>query len=458
MRTSNRVLLPALLAALVAVPVAAQNDTPGGGTAPAGDSTKTEAKAATTVKPIVIQNIRPNDQRGINVFEAPKENGVAFDGFKLDFGAAFTQQFQSIDHSNTAGERMVDGVDANQLIDIGPGFNNASANLYLNAQVAPGIRVALTTYLSSRHHQETWVKDGYLMIDESPIESPVLDRIMDYVTLKVGHFEVNYGDQHFRRSDNGQAIYNPFVGNLILDAFTTEVGAEAYFRTGPWLAMAGVTGGQIRGDVTNPGARHPSFLGKVGFDKQLTDLVRVRLTGSAYTNAGSPGITLYAGDRAGSRYYSVLENTKSTTNGNFTSGALNPGMSREMTAWQINPFVKVGGLELFGVIERAKGRNATETDEQKREFSQYAADAVFRFLPREQLFVAARYNTAEGRLAAMANDVGANRWQFGGGWFITPSVMLKGEYVTQKYNDFPTTDIRNGGKFNGFIMEGVVAF
>jgi hypothetical protein len=30
--------------------------------------------------------------------------------------------------------------------------------------------------------------------------------------------------------------------------------------------------------------------------------------------------------------------------------------------------------------------------------------------------------------------------------------------VTQKYNDFPTTDIRNGGKFNGFVIEGVVAF
>jgi hypothetical protein len=36
--------------------------------------------------------------------------------------------------------------------------------------------------------------------------------------------------------------------------------------------------------------------------------------------------------------------------------------------------------------------------------------------------------------------------------------MLKGEYVTQKYNDFPTLDIRNGAKFNGFMVEGVVAF
>ena len=457
MKTPRRVLLPALMASFAAIPLAAQTDVPGGGTTPA-DSTKAAAAAASLEKPIVIQNIRPNDQRGINVFEAPKESAVAFDGFKLDFGAAFTQQFQSIDHSNTAAERMDGTTNLNQLIEIGPGFNNATANLYLNAQVAPGIRVALTTYLSSRHHQETWVKDGYLMIDQSPLKSELLNDVMKYVTLKVGHFEINYGDAHFRRSDNGQAIYNPFVGNYIMDAFTTEVGAEAYFRTGPFLAMAGVTGGQIRGDVTAPSARHPSFLGKVGFDQQLTDNLRVRLTGSAYTNAGSPGVTLYAGDRAGSRYYSVLENTRSSTTGNFTSGLINPTMSREITAFQLNPFVKLGGMELFGVIERAKGRSAKETDEQKREWNQYAIDAVYRFLPREQLYVGARYNTVNGPLELTTDDVSVSRWQVGAGWFVTPSVLLKGEYVTQKYNDFLPTDIRNGGKFDGFIVEGVVAF
>jgi hypothetical protein len=30
--------------------------------------------------------------------------------------------------------------------------------------------------------------------------------------------------------------------------------------------------------------------------------------------------------------------------------------------------------------------------------------------------------------------------------------------VNQKYTDFPTTDIRNGGQFKGVMIEGVVAF
>ena len=76
----------------------------------------------------------------------------------------------------------------------------------------------------------------------------------------------------------------------------------------------------------------------------------------------------------------------------------------------------------------------------------------------DRAYVAGRYNTASGALLGFANDVSVDRSQFGGGWFLTPNILLKGEYVTQKYHDFPTTDIRSGGKFNGLMVEGVIAF
>ncbi len=44
------------------------------------------------------------------------------------------------------------------------------------------------------------------------------------------------------------------------------------------------------------------------------------------------------------------------------------------------------------------------------------------------------------------------------GWYITPNVLLKGEYVRQSYRDFPAADIRNGRKFNGFVVEAGLAF
>ena len=447
-------------ALLAAAPLGAQSATPATvpPNAPASaDSTRdstTSAAAALLMPRIEIQHFRSQDQRGINVFETPKEAGVPFTGFKLAWGAAFTQQFQALDHENTADERLVGGSNRNELVAIGNGFNNATANLYLNAQLAPGIRVALTSYLSSRHHNETWVKDGYLLIDDTPIDHPLLNRVMDYVTVKAGHFEINYGDAHFRRTDNGNAMYNPFVGNLILDAFTTQIGGEVYVRSNGLMAMGAITGGEIRGQVRNPGGRSPAFYGKLGVDRQLTPDLRVRLTGSAFGQAKALNQTLYSGDRAGSRYYSVMDSTLSTEAAQFSSGMINPGFGK-VRAFMINPFVKYRGLELFGVVEQAKGRAASETED--RTWNQYAGEAVYRFLD-DKLYVGGRYNVVEGTLRGMTQDVAMDRAQLGGGWFITPVVLLKGEYVTQKYTDFPAADIRNGGRFNGFVVEGVVAF
>jgi hypothetical protein len=318
--------------------------------APEGENATAAAAAVNTQPAAVIQHIRPNDKRGLFIFESPKEPGAPYSGFKLDWGAAFTQQFQSLDHQNAADARLEGGRNLNQLIDIGAGFNNAVANLYLNAQLAPGIRVAMTSYLSARHHQETWVKDGYMLIDASPIDLPVLNTIMKYATLKFGHYEINYGDAHFRRTDNGNSIYNPFVGNLIMDAFTTEIGAEAYLRKGAFLAMIGTTAGESKGMITTPDDRGWVKMAKLGFDQQLNNDLRVRLTGSYYTTDKSTSNTLYSGDRGGSRYYLVLENVAASTTAQAWSGNIQPGFKNSISAYQINPFVKFRGLELFGGI------------------------------------------------------------------------------------------------------------
>jgi hypothetical protein len=458
-------MVPALSSAQTQAPaqVAATATVPStGDTMPPADT----MKSVLTKKPlsqffssapkIDIQNIRPTDMRGLNVYEPPKDPGAPYTGFKLNWGAGFTQQFQGLSHSNSADPKMVNGVNANQLIAIGHGFNNAEANLYMNAQIAKGVRVALTSYLSTRHHNETWVKDGYVLVDQSPIDQALLNNIMKYVTLRLGHFEINYGDAHFRRSDAGNAIFNPFVGNYIMDAFTTEIGGEAYFRKDGFMAMGGVTAGEVRGQVTAPAKRAPSYLGKIGFDKQLTEDTRVRLMGSLYQTAKSANNTLYSGNRAGSRYFDVLENTTSTEAANAWSGDVQPGMSSKVRALQLNPFVKVSGFEFFGVAEQAKGRAATETVD--RTFTQYAGEALYRFMADQRVYVGGRYNTVKGKFAGMTNDVTVNRYQFGGGWFVTPNLLTKAEWVNQQYNDFPTSDIRHGGKFKGFMVEGTVAF
>jgi hypothetical protein len=122
----------------------------------------------------------------------------------------------------------------------------------------------------------------------------------------------------------------------------------------------------------------------------------------------------------------------------------------------MNPFVKYRGLEVFGVLEHADGRTTAELE--NRTFNQYAVDTVYRFFEDEKLFVGARYNRVDGNLTGIVNNVGANRWEFGAGWFVIPGLLVKGEYVDQKYFGFPTDNIKNGGRFKGTMLEGVVAF
>ena len=397
-----------------------------------------------------LNNYKEPSKDGINVFETPKDSVVihAFDGVKVRVGGSFALQFQALNHST--------GSDI-PLIEIGNNFNLATANLDLDVALADGLRMHLRTYLSSRHHTDTYVKGGYFQIDNfNFIEKGFLNELMKVVTIKIGHMEVNYGDTHFRRSDNSSAIYNPFVGNTILDAFTTEVGAEVYIKKNGWLGMLGVTNGKLNQAVTNPKTTSPSIIAKLGYDKQINEDLRFRLTGSLYNTAQAKGTYLYDGDRAGSRYYLVLENEEAKSSSQFRSGRYNPGFEEQLTAVMFNPFVKYKGLEVFGMYEVISGNSAGELD--SRKWNHYLLEVLYRFGNNENFYIGARYNNANGEERGTGNDVTIERFNIGAGWFMTKNVLAKLEYVSQTYDGFNVTNILNDGKFNGIVFETVISF
>lgn len=429
-----------------------------------------------------LQFFRPYDQRGVNVFETTKIDTVVYEGLKLRIGANFTQQYQSLKHSNS--ENIIGEVNKNALYDLSPGFNLAMANLNIDVQLADGVRVSLVSYMSTRHHNEFWVKGGYFQIDKvSFLNNDFMNDLWKNLSLKIGHMEINYGDTHFRRSDGGNALYNPFVENNILDAFATEIGGELMWQKSGFLAMVGLTDGEVQGSVTKGEERSPSIYGKVGYDNQITEAARVRLTGSVYTTKSSISNTVYSGDRAGSRYYMVMEGPAATASANFTSGRINPGFKDNVTSFMINPFIKIKNVELFGTYEVSKGNSQVENGEvqstdpaqpylakqEDREFNQFAVDGLYRFA-NDKLYVGAKYNVVKGDLAfgsatvqptisqGVRDNVKVERTAFAAGWFVTPNILMKAEYVTQKYNDFPTADLRSNGKFEGFVIEGIIGF
>jgi hypothetical protein len=488
-----------------------------------------------------IQYFRPWDQRGINVFETSKEDTVEFTGFKFRIGAGFTQGYQNLKHENNSKAILPDG--ANTYIETSPGSNSfvnrvsgaaitgtfttnpnvygaylfddgvtvkslansnalyqmsggfplAQANLNFDVQIADGVRLSLVSYMSSHHHNEFWVKGGFFQIDKVGfMNSEFMNKLWTNLTLKVGHMEVNYGDAHFRRSDGGNTLYNPFIENNIMDAFNTEIGAELYWQKNGIILMAAMTDGEIQGNVTRPDDRSPSIYAKAGYDKQLNDNLRVRLTGSLYTTKSSVSNTLFGGDRTGSNYQFVMEPTTASVTGNAFSGRFNPGYRDNITAFVINPFVKFRGLELFGTFENTTGNTAQGNGEVKnattgaslakiddRTTTQTAVDLLYRFGKFEKFYVGARYNVVNSEILLGTSgsnqgevyDVSIDRTAFAAGWFITKNVMFKAEYVIQNYTDFPGayTNVSTtatyqdshpfaGGKFDGFVIQGVISF
>ncbi|WP_291143472.1 hypothetical protein [Flavobacterium sp. UBA7680] len=415
-----------------------------------------------------MQYFRYNDQRGINVFETTKQDSSSFEGFTVKMGGNLTLDFQGLNHQNTASAVLVDNVNSNELIAITNGFNLAMANLNLDTQLDDGIRMNLTVYLSSRHHEETWVKGGYIQFDKlSFLKSSFIDQAMKYITLKVGAYDVDYGDQNFRRSDGGNAIYNPFVENYIMDEFATEIGGEVYYHDNSGIMiMLGLTNGALNPTVVvstkidaatgEPNKPTPALHGKIGYDKQFDKDLRLRLTGSFYHVKSALNNTLFAGDRTGSHYFYVMENTAATAVANFRSGRYNPEFSQQVTALMFNPFLKYKGLEVFGTYEVANGRKITQAD--THQIVQSAVDLIYRFpAVKENFWIAARYNTLTDSPLDQ-NDQKVNRVTASAGWFLTKNILMKAEYVNQKYKNFPDTDIRHGGQFDGFMLEATVGF
>ena len=308
------------------------------------------------------------------------------------------------------------------------------------------------------------------------MHSGLVDKIMKSVTIKVGQFDVDYGDQHYRRSDGGNTIYNPFVENYIMDEFATEIGGEIYYHHKSGLfAMGGITNGELDPTIVAPVKIDSStgqlnkymaaFHGKLGYDKQLNKSFRLRVSGSYYGDHSANSNTLFGGDRTGSHYYDVMEN-QNVANGTTLSsandyspfsGRYNPGFSEEVNAFMANLFMNYRGLEFFGSYESAKGRGITEVNQ--RQATQYAADLIYRFPERNKNFwLGLRYNSVTAAVHGYTTDIVINREAGSIGWFVTKNITMKVEYVNQVYLNYPVNNILNGGQFEGAIIEAAIGF
>lgn len=447
--------------------------------------------AALLFSSAMFGQLRPTDQTGVNVFETPKTD-TQFTGPKVEFGGSIAMPYMALTNSNAVTEQNP-AKNTQALFKNSPNFALSMANLDIKSYLADGVSLQVTLYLASKHHNETWVKGGFVQFDKIPfIKLDLLDNIMKYTTIKVGQMDVNYGDAHFRRSDGGNAIYNPFMENYIMDEFATEIGAEADVNYNGIIGVLSVTNGNLNPNLAyidttaanfkySNGLHNPSWIAKIGYDKQLTEKFRARITGSVYTNAGALSNTLFGGDRTGSNYSAIMYNGGPGP-GTAFAGRYNPGLSDKITTVMGNLFLKYNildnlAVESFTTYESANGRTAAEATE--RNATQLATDLIFRFGKAENFFLGARYNTVNanatavkavantgsgltlvlGQDAVPAYNIGISRMAIAGGWYVTKNILAKVEYVNQMYTGVPNVNyILNGAEFHGLSAEAVISF
>jgi len=407
-------------------------------------------------------------------FEQPKLQAEDFKKLQVKIGGDLTLQYQAISHS---------AKDIN-LIPLGKGFNLPTANLNLSAIISPGIKVNLTTYLSSRHHEESWVKDGYLLIDALTfLNKPAIDDLFKNFRMKIGMMEINYGDYHFRRSDNGNTINNQFVGNYIMDAFTTSVGIEMYYFKNDMFAMFGLSNGALKPELAGYNsstneyteyntAEELAYIFKIGFDRQFREDLRVRISSSVYISPKHHKGSLYSAERAGSRYYMVMNEEKPVDTNitdeyqkdiatdaaknavnasyNASSGRWGPGTTSENKAYMLNLFTKYKMFEFFGTYEITTGETTRNAE---FDMSQKAIEGIMRLGKNEQFYLGIRYDRVTNDLKDAKDSI--NRLQIAGGWDLTKNLKAKIEYITQKYKNFTKYP---EGKFHGIMMEFAVSF
>lgn len=390
----------------------------------------------------------------------------------IKIGVQAVGRLQLLDHSNNSGS----------LPDIEGGFQNAAGNLTFDARISDGINVYTELYLSSPNHTgDVYDREGYIYVDYLPEMFGGVNRIFEHIDLKAGHMELNFGDQHFYRSDVAQVQGNPLLGNYIVDANTIGVGMEVYGYAGPLTAMVGYNSGATTGDFTD-GHRN-AVLGKLAVG-QLDD--PYRLSGSFYKvnqSRNAPGYpfsgsssNLFSGNFSGSRYQAVWE-------GSPQAGQVLLGGGQDVTAFQLdgraNPVDGLTVSGLFGwfqdddtnanIVDPDFGRTGDDGNPTS-EWTYFGGTAQYYIA--DPFYVAFRYNVASANtLGTPQNEDrvaegSVQRIQAGFGlWVVPDKLIFKGEYVNQWATDFQTgakrlrsLDLATDPKFYGVAAEVAVNF
>ncbi len=333
---------------------------------------------------------------------------------QIDFEGQVTGRFQDVE-----GEEDPDWDDVDQEM----GFNDALLNLQVYGDVAAGVD-AFAEVQAKGASDTVDIYEAYLTHSE----------LVPMTDLKVGQFELNFGNQRQRGSNNADVQANNLIGNAVVDPTAVQTGLElsGQYMGAAWSLAA--TNGTEGAD----------------FDDDRDMALTAKVWGELM-----PGLS------AAASYHTVDHDTDAESNfglsdyaseGYYLDGDLAPGDSaNEVDAWQLDltyDLAEVGQpAELYanyGVIETDDG------DEFEREY--FTVEGRYDLTPASHL--ALRWS--EVNLEPDDDDDGdVERLQIGVGHELSPNTLAKLEYVDQDVDDDAG---EYADKFDGIVGELSVSF
>jgi hypothetical protein len=379
---------------------------------------------------------------------------------KLYITLATVGTFQTLDQTNVYDGKGV------ALPKLTSGMQTAFGDLGFGGKFGKKQEVDMyfDLYLASRNHpSQTYGNQGYLQIHDIPENlvslHKALDPIFKRVDVKVGAFLIDYGDQLYHRSNNAIVQANPLVGNFVMDPNLVSVGGEIMSKPGKYGWLLGVTNGTNTEDWS--GGRGIAYNGKVWI--YPIDALRLSASGfrANHSDSATSTATLFSGNRSGERYGGVL-------GGGQAPGDVLAGAGKDVTAYQFDATwnAKEMPLKLYGHVGQTKDSdiNGIAPLRLSETWKYYAGDVVYKLTP--SLYAAARYSGANAdQLHGAASDGKVRRIQIGGGLWMTRNMLVKAEWVDQKYTGFALGDMVNNGvdagrnpRFKGLVSEFSFAF
>ena len=301
--------------------------------------------------------------------------------------------------------------------------------------------------------------EGYLLFKQlpPPFNSGLGNKLFDYINVKVGAFDIDFGDDNYRRSNNARVQRNPLITNPLVDPNVEEIGGEVYSIKGPVYWLFGMASGTTT-EHFDYGGSQPSFHAKL-WANPLPDL-RTSISAYYVDLSNSADISyLYANGRSGGTLASVL-------GGGDNPGQVLPQAGKNVTAfqgdvtwnrWPCEVYANVGWTQDSDINGPAAG-----TPSERWIYA--TVEPVYHITPA--LYVAARYSYAT---AQSVNGAASNGWvdraEIGGGYWITNNILGKAEYVYEQYHGFSGTnglingvDASRGPRFSGAVVEVSFSF